>query len=201
MQKSKQFLTKFVKAVQNHQLALLAVMFLALVMIFAPISYTFLVTRGDRYDLSRTTIDRIPYRKVAIVFGAGIQKNGTPTPYLQYRVETAVKLYKAHRISELLMSGDNSTTAHNEPVVMKNYAVKLGIPTKDIILDYAGFNTYDSCYREHAIFGLTSATLISQGYHLPRAMVTCRGLGVQNIGVIAEHPARDYTINYQEQQR
>jgi vancomycin permeability regulator SanA len=133
---------------------------------------------------------------VALVFGAGILQNGTPTPYLRYRVATAAKLYQAHRVSILLMSGDNSEASYNEPLSMKNYAMKLGVPAKAIVLDYAGFNTYDSCYRAQTIFGVRSATLVSQGYHLPRAMTTCRGLGIQNIGVIAEHPSRDYTVNY-----
>jgi len=162
----------------------------------APLAYTFISTRGHRYDLSRTQISQIPFHEVGIVFGAGILPNGQPTPYLQYRIETAVKLYKAYRINMLLMSGDNSTAAHNEPLVMENYAIKLGVPKYAIVLDDAGFDTYDTCYRAHAIFGLSSATLISQGYHLPRAMTTCKGLGIVNIGVMAIHPTRDYTVSY-----
>jgi len=165
-------------------------------LVTGPLAYTFVSTRGHRYDLSRTAIDQIPYHKIGIVFGAGILPNGQPSTYLQYRLTTAVDLYKAHKVNILLMSGDNSTASHNEPLVMENYAIKLGVPKSAIVIDDAGFDTYDTCYRAHAIFDLNNATLISQGYHLPRAMTTCRDLGIQNIGVIAIHPTRDYTVSY-----
>jgi vancomycin permeability regulator SanA len=159
-------------------------------------AYTFLSTRGNRYDLSRTATNKVPFHQVTMVFGAGILSNREPTPYLQHRLETAVKLYKAHRTNILLMTGDNSTVPHNEPFVMRNYAIKLGVPAKAIVVDDAGFNTYDSCYRAHALFGVRQATLVSQGYHLPRAMTTCQGLGISNSGVIAIHPSRDYSVTY-----
>jgi len=181
---------------KTHKFTAAAAIVLGILLLTAPITYTFLSTRGDRYDLGRTPISQVPFHRVALVFGAGILPNGTPTPYLQNRVKTAVELYKARRIDILLMSGDNSVTYHNEPLVMKNYAVKLGVPAKAIVVDDAGFNTYDSCYRAHAIFGLADATLVSQGYHLPRAMVTCQNLGVRNSGVIAIHPSRDFSVSY-----
>ena len=162
----------------------------------APLSYTFQTTRNIRYDLGNVAITNVPYHQVALVFGAGIQKNGEPTPYLRNRIETAAKLYHGKRVSKLLMSADNSSGQYNEPAAMKRYAEKLAVPSSAITLDYAGFSTYDSCYRAHAIFGLQAATLVSQGYHLPRAMTTCEGLGIKTIGVIAEHPSRDYTISY-----
>jgi vancomycin permeability regulator SanA len=180
----------------KHPYVLSLLLGLCLVILAGPVIYTFLSTGGNRYDLSRTPINKVPFHRVAIVFGAGILPDRKPTPYLQHRIETAVKLYQAHRVNILLMSGDNSVVSHNEPLVMKDYAVKLGVPAKAIVVDDAGFNTYDSCYRAHVIFGLTNATLVSQGYHLPRAMVTCRGLGVSNTGVVAIHPTRDYSINY-----
>lgn len=169
---------------------------LGVIALVAPIIYTYTSTRGHRYDLARTSVNNVPFHHVTIVFGAGIYANGTPTPYLQHRIETAVKLYRAHRTDILLMTGDNSVAKHDEPRAMRNYARKLGVPAKAIVIDDAGFDTYDSCYRAHAIFGVRSATLVSQGYHLPRAMVTCQHLGVANSGVIAIHPTRDYTISY-----
>jgi len=147
--------------------------------------------------LNKVAIDHVPYRPVAIVFGAGIYKNNQPSPYLQWRVNTAVKLYKAHRVGKLLMTGDNSTKHHNEPIVMQHLAEEQGVPAKDIVLDYAGFNTYDSCYRAHAIFKVRSAILVSQGYHLPRAVLACTDLGVSSIGVAAQHPGgRDWGVMY-----
>jgi vancomycin permeability regulator SanA len=181
---------------RKHPYSLGLLVGLCIFMLAGPIAYTFLSTRGNRYDLGRTPPQNIPFHHVAIVFGAGILPDGEPTPYLRHRIETAVKLYKARRVNVLLMTGDNSVTYHNEPLVMKDYAVKLGMPAKAIVVDDAGFNTYDSCYRAHVIFGLDNATLVSQGYHLPRAMVTCQSLGVANTGVIAVHAGRDFTISY-----
>ena len=171
-------------------------MVILIVIIATPLAYTFVSTRHNRYDLSHVSVADIPFHKVALVFGAGILPNGMPTPYLQHRVETAVTLYKAHRVDVLLMSGDNSVKYHNEPLVMKDYAIKLGVPAKAVVVDDAGFNTYDSCYRAHAIFGLNDATLVSQAYHIPRAMVTCQNLGIANTGVVAIHPTRDYSVMY-----
>ncbi|MGC1176542.1 MAG: ElyC/SanA/YdcF family protein [Candidatus Saccharimonadales bacterium] len=169
---------------------------LVVFIVFGPLLYTFTTTRSTRYDLQSTSAAKVPFHRVALVLGAGVLLDGTPTPYLRNRIETATHLYKAHRVQVLLMSGDNSTKQHNEPVAMKNYAVKLGVKSHDIVLDYAGLNTYDSCYRAHAIFGLRDATIVSQSYHLPRAMTTCRGLGIANVGVAAVHLHRDYTDNY-----
>lgn len=187
---------RIVSFFRTHLILVVIVMISAIVLYVLPMAYTFVSTRGHRYDLDRVAASKVPYHEVAIVFGAGVQKDGTPTPYLRYRIETAARLYKAKRVSKLLMSADNSTQKYNEPVAMKNYAQKLGVPASAIVLDYAGFNTYDSCYRALAIFGLHEATLVTQGYHLPRAMTTCEGLGVKNVGVIAEHPARDFTVSY-----
>jgi vancomycin permeability regulator SanA len=167
-----------------------------LVLLWGPTMYANLSTRSVRYDPNKTPLHDIPRRAIAIVFGAGIYANGQPTPYLQWRVETAVSLYKAGRVQKLLMTGDNSTKQHDEPVAMRTLAVKDGVPASAIVLDYAGFNTYDSCYRAHAIFGVKQAVLVSQGYHLPRAVMTCDGLGVRSIGVSATHTSRDWAINY-----
>jgi vancomycin permeability regulator SanA len=187
---------KLINLLKKHKYWVVSIILVILILLIAPLTYTFISTRGHRYDLSSSSIMNVPYHKIGIVFGAGILANGQPTTYLKYRLNTAITLFKAHRVSILLMSGDNSTVAHNEPLVMKNYALRNGVPLKDIVLDDAGFDTYDTCYRAYAIFGITNATLVSQGYHLPRAMTTCKGLGISNIGVIAIHPTHDYTISY-----
>jgi SanA protein len=127
-----------------------------------------------------------PSRRVAIVFGAGIWKDGTPTPVLRDRVTTAAELYRQGKVEKLLMSGDNSTIYHNEPEAMRQYALSLGIPDEDIILDYAGRRTYDTCYRARSIFGLRQAILVTQAFHLPRAVYTCNKLNLPAIGVIAD---------------
>jgi vancomycin permeability regulator SanA len=165
-------------------------------LLWGPTVYAKLSTSPGRHDLSVTPAARIPHKHVAIVFGAGLYDGDKPTSYLRERVTTAVDLYKAKRVDKLLMTGDNSVMSYNEPAAMLKLAIKLGVPKDDVTLDYAGRNTYDSCYRARHIFKVSQATLVTQGYHLPRAMMTCRGLGMDVIGVAAEHESRDYTVGY-----
>jgi SanA protein len=128
----------------------------------------------------------VPAERVAIVFGARIYPDGRLSTMLQDRVETAVQLYQAGKVQKLLLSGDNRFADYNEPGRMLDYAVSRGVPAKDIQLDYAGRRTYDTCYRARAIFQLESAVLVTQSFHLPRALFICRNLGVNAIGVNAD---------------
>lgn len=154
-------------------------------------------TAGSRYNaMDNKWTDMVPDEAYAIVLGAGVTPDGKPTPYLKWRVETAADLYKAGKVHTIVMSGDNSDAHYNEPEVMGKYALGLGVQQHDIVLDYAGFNTYDTCYRAKYIFGISRAAVISQGYHVPRAVATCNKLGVQSIGVAAKHASRDYTLPY-----
>lgn len=139
------------------------------------------------YAYSRTfAIHDAPQREVAIVFGAGLWRDGSPTPVLQDRVATAVDLYFKGKVKKILMSGDNRTEYHNEPEAMRQYALNLGVPDEDIVLDYAGWRTYDTCYRARAIFGVNHAILVTQAFHLPRAIYTCNHLGLPAVGVVAD---------------
>jgi SanA protein len=123
---------------------------------------------------------------VAIVLGAGLYRNGTPMPVLADRVATAVDLYKAGIVKKLLLSGDNRFPEYNEPEAMRQLAVQLGVPDSDLVLDYAGRRTYDSCYRARFIFGVKKAILVSQEFHLPRAVYLCNQMGIDSTGVIAD---------------
>jgi SanA protein len=133
------------------------------------------------------TMESAPAERVAIVFGAGLTRDGYPTVILRDRVETAAQLYFAGKVQKLLMSGDNRFENYNEPGAMRDYAVRLGIPADAIVLDYAGRRTYDTCYRAKAIFGLNTALLVTQQFHLPRALFECNALGVQASGVAADN--------------
>ena len=128
----------------------------------------------------------VPSRRVAIVFGAGLWRDGTATPVLIDRVTTAVNLYFAGKVEKLLMSGDNRYVNYNEPAVMGALARSLGVPATAIVLDYAGRRTYDTCYRAKSIFGVTQAILVTQAFHLPRALYICNRLGVDSVGVQAD---------------
>jgi SanA protein len=128
----------------------------------------------------------VPARRAAIVFGAGLWRDGTATPVLYDRVAAAAELYLAGKVEKLLMSGDNRFVDYNEPWVMRGVALNLGVPEEAIVLDYAGRRTYDTCYRARAIFGLEEAILVTQSFHLPRAVYTCNQLGLDSVGVSAD---------------
>lgn len=125
-------------------------------------------------------------QNIAIVFGAGLLHDGTPSPVLKDRVATAAQLYFAGKVQKLLMSGDNRFVDYNEPASMQAYALALGVPEDAIVLDYAGRRTYDTCYRAKNIFGVDQAILVTQKYHLSRALFTCNGIGLDSIGVPAD---------------
>ena len=129
------------------------------------------------------SVDDVTPHDVAIVFGAGVQPGGNPSPYLAARLDVAVSLYKAGKTKVVLASGSNPEVSYNEPKAMRAYLIAHGVPSGKIVLDYAGDDTYGTCVRATRIFGITSAILVSQTYHLPRAITTCRLVGVDAVGV------------------
>jgi vancomycin permeability regulator SanA len=131
----------------------------------------------------------LPARHVALVFGAGLDGQGGPSAVLYDRVATGVDLYRAGKVAKLLMTGDNSQVDYNEVAAMRQTALDLGVPASDIVLDYAGFRTYDSCYRARAVFGLRDPILVTNRFHLPRALYTCQALGLDVVGVDADRRA------------
>lgn len=140
------------------------------------------------YAMPRTfAVLDVPAERVAIVFGAGLLRDGSAGPVLRDRVETAVQLYQQSKVDKLLMSGDNRFVEYNEPEAMRQYALDLGVPDEDIVLDYAGRRTYDTCYRAKHIFQVDSAILVTQAFHLPRALFLCNWFGVESTGVEADN--------------
>ena len=140
------------------------------------------------YSLNRIYQEQdAPSSRVAIVFGAGLRRDGTPTPILRDRVQTAADLYFGGKVEKILMSGDNRFEYYNEPESMRQYALSLGVPDAAIALDYAGRRTYDTCYRAKAIFGASEALLVTQKFHLPRALFLCNALGLKSYGIEADN--------------
>ncbi|MCZ0205257.1 YdcF family protein [Streptomyces achromogenes] len=143
-------------------------------------------------DRLRTTAD-VPRTEVAVVFGAGLW-DGEPSPYLAHRLDAAVTLYRAGRIEVVLVTGDNSREDYDEPDAMRAYLTDHGVPDRRIVSDYAGFDTWDSCVRARRIFGVDRAVLISQDFHIRRAVALCEAAGVDSygVGVAAEHDVTWY---------
>jgi SanA protein len=141
----------------------------------------------------KTSITEIPVEeppRVAIVFGARVFGNGEASPVLYDRVLTGVELYRSGRVKKLLMSGDNPTQSYDEPTAMKNTAMELGVPETDIVLDFAGRRTYDTCFRAKEIFEIKRAILVTQEFHQARALYLCNNLGVESVGITANR--REY---------
>lgn len=123
---------------------------------------------------------------VGIVFGAGIKTDNTPKDMLRDRLIVAAQQYRAGTIKKILVSGDNRFLNYNEPDAMATYLIDVEkIPATDIARDYAGRSTYETCARAHEIFNVSDAILISQAYHLPRAIFLCKSFGIQSEGVSA----------------
>ena len=160
---------------------ILALLILVVFLLGAPRLASEIYARTRTYPVASS-----PSAPVAIVFGAGLYRNGTPTPVLQDRVAAAARLYFAGKVKKLLMSGDNRTPYYNEPGAMRSYAIQLGVPDADIVLDYAGRRTYDTCYRARAIFAVRQAVLVTQDFHLPRALLLCNAMGIEATGVSAD---------------
>lgn len=128
---------------------------------------------------TNSTIEPMP---VVMVPGAGLLHDGTPSLPLRDRLDAAATLYRDGVVKKILLTGDNRFENYNEPGAMYAYLTSKGIPEDDLVLDYAGRRTYDSCYRAKAIFGQEKLIVVTQPYHLPRAVFLCDELGIETQG-------------------
>jgi vancomycin permeability regulator SanA len=160
--------------VQRRRILTVGLLVAGVVLLFVPL----LVIRVDTGGRPSSDPADVSHHQVALVLGAGLTRSGTPTPFLADRLDAAIRLYRMGKVDGLLMSGDNHTASHDEPTAMRTYAIAHGAPAAAITLDYAGFDTYDSCYRARHIFGVQSAVVVTQSYHAPRAVYLCRSVGV-----------------------
>ena len=128
-----------------------------------------------------------------LVLGCGVREDGSPSLMLRDRLEKGIELYEAGTAPKLLMSGDHGRKDYDEVNLMKSYAMGKGVPSEDIFMDHAGFSTYDSMYRARDIFCAEKVIVVSQEYHLYRALYLAEKLGLEAYGV----PAQD--VNYRGQ--
>jgi len=144
-------------------------------------------TKSDYNPTVYSDVAAIPENHAALILGAGINSNTkTPSSILYDRVLAGVKLYNSGKVKKLIMSGDNRYQDYNEPDVMKQTAVDLGVPEYDIQPDYAGRRTYDSCYRAKHIFSQETITVVTQSFHIYRSLYVCHNLGIQSVGFLAD---------------
>ncbi|MFI9276079.1 vancomycin high temperature exclusion protein [Kitasatospora sp. NPDC052896] len=139
------------------------------------------------------TVADVPAEPVAVVFGAGVV-NGVPSDYLAHRLDAALQLYRAGKVEALLVTGDNSKPSYNEPQAMYDYLVARGVPSDRVVRDYAGFDTWDSCTRARRVFGVQHAVLVSQDFHVRRALALCQAAGIDSyaVGAAETHDATWY---------
>lgn len=125
----------------------------------------------------------VPARSVAVVFGTQVEPDGRPSDRLADRLRGAVDLYRAGRVTRLLMTGDHQRADYDEVGAMRAWAVEAGVPPEAIDRDGAGLDTYDSCVRARTVYGVRDAVLVTQAYHLPRALYLCRAQGIDAVGL------------------
>ena len=128
----------------------------------------------------------VPQAQAAIVFGALVYRDGTLSWVTRDRVDAGIALYKAGRVQKLLISGDHGRTGYDEVNAMRSHALDAGVPAEDIFMDHAGFSTYDTVARARRVFKVQSAVLVTQRFHLPRALWLARRCGIEASGYVAD---------------
>ncbi|RCV58148.1 SanA/YdcF family protein [Marinitenerispora sediminis] len=142
-----------------------------------PTAWTYAVSARHRHRP-----ETAPARPVAIVLGAAVWESG-PCPLLARRLDIAAELYRAGRVRAILVSGDNRERSRFETDSMTDYLVAHGVPEAAVVADPAGYRTWDTCARARDVYGVTAATVVTQSFHLPRAVTLCRAVGIDAVGV------------------
>jgi vancomycin permeability regulator SanA len=124
----------------------------------------------------------VPPTQTALVFGAGVEPDGSPSAMLGDRLDLAVRLYRDGKVQRILLSGDDRAGDRETPA-MRARILTAGVPRERVLVDDRGFSTRESCARAGTVFGLRTATLVTQSFHLPRALFVCAQYGVYGVGV------------------
>ncbi|HET6443078.1 MAG TPA: ElyC/SanA/YdcF family protein [candidate division Zixibacteria bacterium] len=140
----------------------------------------------NRYDRQIYDLDKAPVKGAALVFGAAVNRDGWLSTVLRDRMDTAIGLYQSGAVKHIVVSGHQDESTYDEPGSMRAYAVAKGVPESAITMDTRGDRTYDTCYWAQHEFHLDSVLLVTQEYHLPRALFTCYNLGIDADGVRAD---------------
>ncbi|HWI61413.1 MAG TPA: ElyC/SanA/YdcF family protein [Symbiobacteriaceae bacterium] len=131
-------------------------------------------------------LDDVQPAQTALVLGAYVFPDGRPSSMVEDRLLAAYELYKAGKVKKILISGDHGRVEYDEVNTMRRYLEAKGVPTEDIFMDHAGFDTYDSMYRARDVFQVHSAVVVTQEFHLPRAVWLARRMGLEVEGVVAD---------------
>lgn len=171
------------KPVWKKLLGALLLFMLAACVLTAAVNLTVCLSVKDRMCSLEQSLDGKGFDCI-IVLGCGVWGE-TPTPLLSDRLDTALALYKAGVAPKILMSGDHGRTNYNEVAVMRRYVLERGVPSEDIFMDHAGFSTYETMVRAADVFGVKKAVIVTQKYHLYRALYDASAFGIEANGTIA----------------
>ena len=158
---------------------IITIIIIMLIASLIPLSINFYVVGSTKKQINNEIKEEVD---CILVLGAGIWGE-KPSPMLQDRLDTAIKLYKEGVSNKIIMTGDHGTKEYDEVNIMKQYAIDAGIPSEDIFMDHAGFSTYESIYRARDIFKVKKMVIVTQEYHLYRALYIANSLGVKSYGV------------------
>lgn len=158
---------------------LVAVLAIACVSLVIPIAMRLSINRFIVHS-----VDDVPRSDAALVLGASVAR-GAPLPLLARRADTAIAIYKAGKVDKILVTGDNGALSHDEVTPVRKYLLAAGIPADDIFLDHAGFDTYSSIYRARDVFEVRSLVIVTQDFHVTRALWIARRLGLDARGISA----------------
>jgi len=157
------------------------------IVVIVAVLYLNIYIQDSTKNLIYNDIKEVPKRDVALVLGtAKYVKRGKINYFYKYRIESAAKLYKNKKVKAILVSGDNASKYYNEPARMRRDLIKAGVPKSKIYLDFAGFSTLDSIKRAKKIFGLKRFTIVSQRFHLERALFIAKANSIDAIGFEAK---------------
>lgn len=166
--------------------------------VFAPIISIFIsdwIVKSSVAAKVYSQTDQIPYNKVGLVLGTSkYLVSGNNNAYYTYRIDATYNLYKANKIDYVLVSGDNGTIYYDEPTAMKKDLIAKGIPANRIFLDYAGFRTLDSVVRSKKVFGQSKITIISQKFHIERALFIAKHNDIDAVGFVASKVSNKYGL-------
>lgn len=184
---------KIKKSLKFSRVKMFSIFFFIFGLLLPLILLSFFTNRNAQNKIvQQSEFANAPDTRVGIVFGSSLDSDGSkPDQILQDRLDSAYELYKLGKIQKIIVSGDNSSPGYNEPIIMNKYLVEQGIPEFDITQDLGGESTYHTCFRAKEVYGVSKALLITQEFHLPRAIYLCENFGIESYGASADKSVYD----------
>lgn len=173
----------FKQILRNKYFKYPIIIIIALIIVFT-ILYNYVYFSSKRFIYNE--LEQVPQCYTALILGAKVHRDGAPSNFLADRLEMGIKAYKSGKIKRFLLSGDHGTKNYDEVNNMKKYLLEKGIDTNDIFLDHAGFDTFNSIKRAKEIFEVKDVIIVSQEFHLPRALYIARYCGLNAYGISAD---------------